>query len=200
MALVSKSTLPFVKRGSGGPVTVIAVGGSGTGDIGQVVFWSHGIDGSQVGFEYGKVAPWIPDRPPRREADRDAAEARAVVDRFGATQAIGSSRGARALLGVLANGVTRLERVVLAIPPGGTAAGRYRDWLAELPQRATAPVTDAAILIPAFGGDSSHPLTLAEEWAERLGARLEVFPSLHRNPEVYEAMREVIREFLNSRS
>jgi hypothetical protein len=43
-----------------------------------------------------------------------------------------------------------------------------------------------------------HPLTLAEEWAERLGARLEVFPSLRRDPKVYEAMREVIREFLNS--
>jgi len=201
MAAASRSTaLPVVKRGSGKPVTLIAVGGSGVGNLGQVDFWGDGIDGVVVGFGYGSVAPWAASKPPRREAERDAAEAQAVADRYEATLAVGSSRGARALLGVLAEGFRGFERLVLAIPPGGTAPGRYREWLAELPPPASAPVGETEILVLGFRGDSGHPLPLAEEWADRLGARLEVFPSLHRDPKVYETMRIVTRDFLNSRS
>lgn len=80
---------------------------------------------------------------------------------------------------------------------GGTAAGRYREWLAELPSKATSPVTDAEILVLAHAGDTGHPLTVAEDWADRLGASLEVFSSPRRHPKVYQAMRRVIHRFLN---
>ena len=188
----------MVERGSGAPVTLIAVGGPGAGQIGQLDFWGAGLAGTAVSFEYGTVAPWTGDRPPRREAERDAAEALAAARRTNATRAIGSSRGARALVGTLAEGFRGFERVALALPPGGTAAGRYREWLAALPPHASAPVGAPEILICAWRGESGHPVAVAEEWADRLGATLEVFPSLRRDPGTYDAMQDRIRSFMNS--
>jgi hypothetical protein len=176
-------------------VTLIAVGGFGAGSIGQVDFWGQNLGGTVVGFPYGGVAPWESGRPPRREAERDAAEVRAVAAEFGASRAIGSSRGAQALVGALADGYAGFERIALAIPPGGSSAGRYREWLADA--KASVPATSADILVLAYRGDTGHPLARAEEWSGRLGARLAVFPSLHCDPQVFEAMRTAIHEFLD---
>jgi hypothetical protein len=63
-----------------------------------------------------------------------------VADQSGATCAVGVSRGARALVGILADDPTRFDRIVLVIPPGGTAAGRYREWLLDLPPHAVIDV------------------------------------------------------------
>jgi len=66
------------------------------------------------------------------------------------------SRGTCAIVGVLADHTSRFDRVVLVIPPAGTAAGRYREWLGELPLSAATAVTTADILILAMRGDTGH--------------------------------------------
>lgn len=115
----------------GEPVTVFASGGSGSGNLDGIRSWAAGVRGTRVFFPYGGVEPWAPGRAPRREADRDAAEARAVADQSGATRAVGMSRGARAVLGVLADDRARFDRVLVVIPPGGTAAGGLPGTVAE---------------------------------------------------------------------
>jgi pimeloyl-ACP methyl ester carboxylesterase len=104
-----------------------------------------------------------------------------------ATRAVGISRGARAVLGGLAEQPDRFDRVVLLLPPAGSPAGRYTAWLAGL-DAGTAPTAD--ILILAQRGDQIHPLRVAQEWAELLGGRLEVCP--------WPQMRPTLVEFLNS--
>jgi hypothetical protein len=185
------------REGSGSPVTIFASGGPGLGNLSAARLLGARVKGTRAYFEYSRVEPWTPGRVPRREAERDAAEARAVADRFRATQAAGSSRGARALLGVLAEDPARFERVVLDLPPSGTAAGRYREWLKTLPPDPTTPPTEADILILAWRGDSGHAAAVAEEWATCLGATLKQFPSMHRSPDVLEDMRAACQDFLN---
>ena len=75
---------------------------------------------------------------PCAATQHDAAEVRAVADDHQAAQAIGFSRGARAIVGALAEGPTLFERIALVIPPGGRAAGRYSSWLDSLPKRGEA--------------------------------------------------------------
>lgn len=159
--------------------------------------WGTDVSGTRVFFEYGTVQPWSPGSPPRREAERDAAETGAVADQCGAIHAVGLSRGARALVGVLADDTTRFDRIVLVWPPGGASAGRYREWLAELPLIATTPLTSGNILILAARGDPGHPVKVAEQWASQLGAQLELFPANHRLPNILETMRKSCRDFLN---
>ncbi|HVX44086.1 MAG TPA: hypothetical protein VHC49_09365 [Mycobacteriales bacterium] len=184
----------FVTDGAGDPVTLFAAGGVGAGNFDWARSWSAGMGGTRAFFKYGEVGPWLPGKPPRREAERDAAEARAVADQSGATCAVGVSRGARALVGSLADDPARFDRVALVIPPGGTAAGRYREWLLDRPPRASAPITD--LLILAMRGDQGHPVRIAEDWAARLGAQLEVLPSAFRQPDVIDAMGTRCGEFL----
>jgi len=186
-----------VRDGSGKPVTVFASGGFGDGNFEWMRLWGADVRGTRAFFKYDGVEPWAPGRPPRRRAERDAAEVRAVADHCGATFAVGMSRGACAIVGVLADQTSRFDRVVLVIPPAGTAAGRYREWLGELPPSAATAVTTADILILAMRGDTGHPVNVAEDWASRLGAQLEVFPSAYRLPNVLEAMRERCQDFLN---
>ncbi len=112
----------------------------------------------------------------RRQADRDAAEARAVAIECGATQAIGFSRGARTVVGALAEDPTLLERVVLVISPGGQGVGKYSTWLASLPGAERECLT-ADIFVIGQRGDRGHPARVAEIWAEQLKARLEILPS-----------------------
>lgn len=186
----------IVNDGAGTPTTVCAAGGIGAGNFDWMREWASGFGGTRVCFEYGTVEPWLPDRPPRRGAERDAAEVRAVADKSGATRAVGVSRGTFAVAGVLAEDPGRFDRVVLVIPAAGTAAGRYREWLMELPPDARTAVTGADILILAMRGDTGHPVKVAEDWASRLGAQLEVFQSAYRMPNVLDVMRDRSREFL----
>jgi hypothetical protein len=187
----------FVVDGAGKPVTICAAGGLGAGNFDWMRSWSADFAGTRVCFRYGEVEPWSPSGPPRRAAERDSAEVLAVADYSDATRAVGVSRGTFAIAGVLADDPGRFDRVVFVIPPAGTAAGRYREWLLELPADEHGPVTGADILILAMRGDSGHPVKVAEEWAGRLGAQLEVFPSSHFMPDVLGVMRERCREFLD---
>lgn len=186
----------IVTAGAGEPIIVCAAGGIGAGNFDWMRSWTADFPGTQACFEYGTVEPWLPGRPPRRGAERDAAEARAVADKTGATRAVGVSRGTFAIAGVLADDADRFDRVVLVIPAAGTAAGKYREWLMRLPSVAAKPVTGADILILAMRGDIGHPVKVAEDWASRLGARLDVFQSAYRMPNVLDVMRQRCREFL----
>ena len=56
----------------------------------------------------------------------------------------------------------------------------------------------ADILIVAMRGDAGHPVKVAEDWGARLAATVEVFPSLHRQPTVFDDMKARCRDFLNA--
>jgi hypothetical protein len=92
------------------------------------------------------------------------------------TQAIGFSRGARAIVGALAEDPALFERVALIIPPGGNAAGKYSDWLNSLTGAGRGEMA-AEILVVGNVGDQGHTARVAQAWAQRLGAHLEILPS-----------------------
>ncbi len=130
----------------------------------------------------------------RREAERDAAEARAVASDHQVTQAIGFSRGARAIVGALAEDPALFQRVALVIPPGGSAAGKYSDWLNSLTSAERGEMA-AEILVLGNRGDQGHPARVAQAWAEQLGAHLEILPSraVYTDP---ERVMSLLAEFL----
>lgn len=214
------TTAPNVERtGRGSPVTVFAPGGLGT--IAEGKRWDIGVGGSRVFFANETIAPWdaaggVPVKRPRREADRDADELFAVADQYRATRAVGASRGARAIVGLLAEQPDRFERAVLVLPPGGTAAGRYAEYLAGLPTNepvatdrhaqwmaslaARSPIvvdTPAAdVLVIGRRGDQGHPARLARDWADRLAARLELFSTGDLLTDHRARLHDAISEFL----
>ena len=120
-----------VKRGRGRPFTLFAPGGQGE-DLETRMWYAHQVKGTKIGFAYEDSEYVEPLARIRREAERDAAEARAVASEHHVTQAIGFSRGARAVVGALAEDPALFKRVALVIPPGGSAAGKYSDWLSSL--------------------------------------------------------------------
>jgi len=107
--------------------------------------------------------------------ERDAAEVRALAKEHHIKQAIGFSRGARAIVGALAEDPSLLQRLVLVIPPGGTAAGAYSTWLQSSPGAGSGDLS-AEILVVGHRGDQGHPVRVARTWAEQLGANLELLP------------------------
>jgi hypothetical protein len=191
-----------VRRGRGRPITVFA---SGQGaEIADTEALAAGVRGTQAFFEYDSVAPWAASdvapspRRPRREADRDADEVLAVADHYGASRAVGISRGARAIIGALAEEPDRFDRVALVLPPGGHAVGRYAPWLAARAAGPPPPPVRADLLVIGQRGDRVHPAALAEQWAQLLPARLEVFPSggiFVRHAERYHAL---LADFMNA--
>ncbi len=126
-----------VKRGRGQPLTLFAPGGEGE-NLDIRIRYADRVPDTKVGFTYGNSGHFGSFGSMRRHAERDAAEVRAVADDHQAAQAIGFSRGARAIVGALAEGPTLFERIALVIPPGGRAAGRYSSWLDSLPKRGEA--------------------------------------------------------------
>ena len=186
-----------IRRGRGRPVTLIAPGGNtdGVRRAETVQAYGAGVAGTKVSFDYQHSGHFASFARIRREAERDAAEVLALADQYDATRAIGISRGARAIVGVLAEVPLRFERVVLLLPPGGHAAGRYYTWLEALAEAGGDPVS-ADILVIGQRGDQGHPARTATQWAERLGARLDVFPSrgFYTEP---ACVRLLITEFLN---
>ena len=155
-----------VVLGEGAPCTVFAPGGEGDALVRRLRFAAD-VGGTVVGFAYGQSS----HDGVRRQADRDAADVGLVAAAHGATRAIGFSRGARAVVGALAAGAS-FARVVLAIPPAGSAAGLYGPWLADRPRPAGVDV-----LVIGHRGDPAHPVRVATAWADALGGRLEVLPS-----------------------
>ena len=183
-----------VRVGRGRPVTVFAPGGQGDNLAGRMRY-AEGVRGTKIGFVYEQSGHFDAVRHIRRKAERDAAEVRAVADEHGATRAIGFSRGARAIVGALAEDPGRFERIVLAIPPGGTAAGKYSAWLESLPSAGRDELT-SEVLVIGDQLDSGHPLQVAETWAEQLAARFELLPR-RTIPQDPDRVIALIADFLN---
>jgi hypothetical protein len=80
--------------------------------------FAHDVRGRRLSFHYEESGQLDRVQPLRRQADRDAQESRLVADSGRATRALGISRGARAIAGLLARDTGRFERVVLVVPPG----------------------------------------------------------------------------------
>jgi hypothetical protein len=182
-----------LKSGRGQPVTVVARGAghraSDALDLGD------GVHGLCVSFDYEESGYFESVAKLRREAERDAGEALAVATDLGVSRAIGLSRGARAVVGAMAEVPDLFARAVLLLPPGGHAAGRYAPWLASLSEESrTKP--DTKVLVIARRGDRSHPVRVAEDWAKALGGALEVLTKTEfAEP---ERTRDLIAGFLNS--
>ena len=113
--------MAVVKQGRGKPVTLFAPGGFGD-DLASRMRYASRVAGTKLGFAYEQSGYFEACARIRRQAERDAAEARALATAHAATQAIGFSRGARALVGVVADGPCPFERIALVIPPGATPA------------------------------------------------------------------------------
>ena len=166
------------RKGRGMPVTVFAPGHGRAVEVTQEWVRGLGIEGTRLFFEFEHSGFFDHTRGVRRRADRDAVETVAVARAGGATQAVGFSRGARAVVGALVREPGLFRRVVLVWPPMGWAAGDYSAWVGHeklLPDRSVD--TGADVLVVAQPLDRDHPLKMAEQWTEALGARLEVFPS-----------------------
>jgi dienelactone hydrolase len=164
-----------VKRGRGRPFTLFAPGGQGD-DLETRMWYADQVKGTKIGFAYEDSEYFEPLARIRRQAERDAAEARAVASDHHVTQAIGFSRGARAVVGALAEDPDLFKRVALVIPPGGSAAGKYSDWLSSLTSAGRREMA-AEILVVGNRGDQGHPARVAQTWAEQLGAQLVILPS-----------------------
>jgi hypothetical protein len=169
------SGVGVVKRGRGKPFTLFAPGGRGE-DLENRMQFADQVGGTKIGFAYENSGYFETLARVRREAERDAGEASAVAREHQVTQAIGFSRGARAIVGALAEDPALFERVALVIPPGGSAAGKYSDWLGSLTSTRRGEMT-VGILVVGNRGDQGHPARVAEAWAEQLGADLEILPS-----------------------
>jgi pimeloyl-ACP methyl ester carboxylesterase len=177
-------------------VTVIAPGGrTGERRAESVQAFAAGVDGTKISFDYQHSGHFDRLASIRREAERDAAEILALANEHSATRAIGISRGARAVIGVLAEDPARFERLVLVLPPGGRAAGRYSSWLASR-GGAGVPRLAADVLVIGVRGDRGHPLRVAEERAERLDAQLGILARDHISL-ASEPLRALIGHFLN---
>lgn len=167
--------MALLKTGRGQPVTLFAPGGDGD-HLSQRMSYADRVRGTKVGFAYEQSDYFDAVAGIRRQADRDAAEVHAVATAHGITRAIGFSRGARAIVGAIAEHPGQFERVALVIPPGGRAAGNYTAWL----EARSAPGRDdlaADILVIGNRGDQDHPARVAEAWARQLDAQLELLPS-----------------------
>ena len=126
--------MTFVRVGRGQPVTVLAPGEfhDERRAIAQLRDAAHGVRGTRILFDYERSGYFEEVPPLRRQAERDAAEVSAVAHAHRSSRAMGISRGARAVLGAVAEEPALFERVVLALPPGGNAVGFFREWLAGL--------------------------------------------------------------------
>lgn len=168
--------MSVARKGRGKPVTVFAPGHGRAVEVTQEWVRGLGIDGTRLFFEYEHSGHFDATRGVRRQADRDAVELAAVARAGRATQAVGFSRGARAVVGALVREPGLLRRAVLVWPPMGWAAGDYSAWVGHeklVPERTVDPGAD--VLVIAQQLDRDHPLKMAEQWAEALGAHLEVF-------------------------
>ena len=189
--------MTLVRVGRGRPVTVFAPGEfhDEPRAIAQLRDAAEGVRGTRILFDYERSG-YFDDLPRiRRQAERDAAELLAVAHAHSASRAMGISRGARAVLGAVADEPALLERVVLALPPGGNAVGYFREWLAGLTPGGSPLAGD--VLVLGLRGDRWHPAVVAEEWAGLLGAELLLFDQKD-DPDARERLVDAARTFLNA--
>lgn len=185
----------IVKVGRGKPLTLFAPGGNGE-NLPARMSYTDRVKGTKIGFAYEHSGHFETIARIRRQADRDAAEVLALANEHKIKRAIGFSRGARAIIGALAEDAGVFERIALVIPPRGTTAGKWMPWLESLSQPNARANLIAEILVIADRVDAGHPVDVAQFWAEQLGARLEVHPprTLSTDP---EQMMNLLAEFLN---
>ena len=165
----------LLRTGRGRPLTLFAPGGEGD-QLPERMSYADRVRGTKIGFAYEQSGHFEAFARIRRQAERDAAEVRALAGEHGITRALGFSRGARAIVGALAEQPDLFERVALVIPPGGHAAGRYATWLESLSTVGGSDLT-AEVLVIGNRGDQGHPGRVAEAWAKQLRAHLELLPS-----------------------
>jgi hypothetical protein len=91
----------IVTRGRGRPLTLFVPGGEGDNLIHRMRY-ADLVAGTKIGFAYEQSGHFGPFASIRRQAERDAADVRAVAHEHQVTRAIGFSRGARAIVGALA--------------------------------------------------------------------------------------------------
>jgi len=187
--------MSIVKLGRGQPFTLFAPGGNGDNLSGRMSYADR-VKGTKIGFAYEHSGHFESIAHIRRQADRDAAEILALANEHKIQRAVGFSRGARAIVGALAEDVGIFDRIALVIPPRGATAGKWMPWLESLSLTNKRANLTAEILVIADRVDADHPIDVAEFWAEHLGARLEIHPprTLHANP---EQMMNLLAEFLN---
>jgi pimeloyl-ACP methyl ester carboxylesterase len=108
--------IEVLRTGSGRPVTVFAHGISGS--IAQTRPFGSGVQGTRVYLHFrGHGASTAPDPATKPWTYAAlAGELRTVADDVGATQALGVSMGAHALLALLAETPTRFQRLVFVLP------------------------------------------------------------------------------------
>lgn len=181
--------------GRGKPLTLFVPGGNGENLAGRMSYADR-VKGTKIGFAYEQSGHFESIARIRRQADRDAAEVLALANEHRIKQAIGFSRGARAIIGALAEDAGVFERIALVIPPRGTTSGKWMPWLESLSQPNSRTSLSAEILVIADRVDAGHPVDVAQFWAEQLGARLEIHAprTLYREP---EQMINLLAEFLN---
>lgn len=187
--------MSIVKVGRGKPLTLFAPGGNGDNLAGRMSY-ADLVKGTKIGFAYGHSGHFGSIARIRRQADRDAAEVLALANEHKIKRAIGFSRGARAIVGALAEDAGVFERIALVIPPRGTTAGKWMPWLESLSQPNARANLSAEILVIADHVDAGHPVHVAQFWAEQLGASLKIHPprTLFAEP---EQMMNLLADFLN---
>ena len=183
-----------VRRGRGRPLTLFAPGGGGENLVDRMRYLDRAT-GTKIGFAYEQSGHGEALARVRRQADRDAAEVRAVAGEHGVTRAVGFSRGARAIVGALAESVNLFERVALVIPPGGHAAGKYATWLESHPSVGSGDGS-TEVLVVGHRGDQGHPARVAQTWAEQLDAHLELLTSRAVYTDA-ERVTNLLADFLN---
>ena len=82
-----------VRRGRGRPLTLFVPGGEGENLVDRMRYLDR-VTGTKIGFAYAQSGHCEALARVRRQADRDAAEVRAVAGEHGVTRAVGFSRGA----------------------------------------------------------------------------------------------------------
>jgi hypothetical protein len=166
----------LVELGRGRLRILFAPGGQGE-NLEARMRYALGVKGTMIGFVYEESGHFGGVAHIRRQADRDAAEVRALATEHRTTQAIGFSRGARAIVGSLAEGEGLFRRIALVIPPAKLRVTQnYETWLASLSTAGRREIA-AEILVVGETADRGHPTEEAHAWAKQLGARLEVLPS-----------------------
>lgn len=185
----------IVKVGRGKPLTLFAPGGDGDNLAGRMSYADR-VKGTKIGFAYEQSGHFESIAQIRRQAERDAAEVLALANSHKIKRAIGFSRGARAIVGALAEDARIFESIALVIPPRGTTAGKWMPWLESLSQANGRANLCAEILVIGDQVDAGHPVNVAQFWAEQLDARLVVHPprTLHIDP---EQMMNLLADFLN---
>ncbi|HVE91336.1 MAG TPA: hypothetical protein VNE62_03400 [Actinomycetota bacterium] len=167
--------MSVLKLGGGKPFTLFAPGGIGE-KLDDRMSYLGRVKGTKIGFAYEHSGHFESVAKIRRQADRDAAEIRALAAEYKCKRAIGFSRGARGIVGALAEDPGAFERVALVIPPRGVTPGKWMPWLESLSGPEGRRSLSAEILVIADQVDAGHPVEVAEFWAAQLAARLEVHP------------------------